>query len=245
MKNLNQARQEHPWGYHIALDRHEDYAYDRLEITPGQKINLRLFVKYFGAIYVVSGAGKLSSGDISTDLDAEGQNNFLSYYPTLEEMSIATREGIILQIVSIDDYPKILRERYRVDKSQAWGPGGEELWLQHNERFCFKRIVLPAGRVTSLQYHEQKYETNFIAQGLAQVYRGKNVGTREATKIALEVIEAGPGDFFGVPTGLVHRVEALTDLVLLEASTTHVDDVIRIEDATGRGSGRINSEHRS
>ena len=75
------------------------------------------------------------------------------------------------------------------------------------------------------------------------MFKGSNLGELRATKAALEVTEVGPEDFFSVPVGLVHRVEALTDLVLLEASTTHVDDVIRLEDATNRGDGKIASEH--
>ena len=35
----------------------------------------------------------------------------------------------------------------------------------------------------------------------------------------------------------------IEEVILLEASTPEVDDVIRIEDDTLRGDGRINSEH--
>ena len=37
-----------------------------------------------------------------------------------------------------------------------------------------------------------------------------------------------------LPAGMRHRVEALTDVVLLEASTTELDDVVRLEDRYGR-----------
>jgi mannose-6-phosphate isomerase len=43
----------------------------------------------------------------------------------------------------------------------------------------------------------------------------------------------------------VHRVEAITDLILVEVSTPELDDVVRIEDDMGRGSGRIEAEHLS
>jgi hypothetical protein len=38
-------------------------------------------------------------------------------------------------------------------------------------------------------------------------------------------------------------VVAITDVVLMEVSTPHVDDVVRIEDDTNRPDGRIESEH--
>jgi len=46
-----------------------------------------------------------------------------------------------------------------------------------------------------------------------------------------------------VPPNAVHRVEALTDIVLYETSTPHLDDVIRIQDDAARKNGRILTEH--
>jgi mannose-6-phosphate isomerase len=34
--------------------------------------------------------------------------------------------------------------------------------------------------------------------------------------------------------GTVHRMEAITDVDILEASTPHLDDVVRLEDRYGR-----------
>jgi hypothetical protein len=42
----------------------------------------------------------------------------------------------------------------------------------------------------------------------------------------------------------IHRIEAKTNIVLFEASTPHLNDVIRILDDTNREDGRINFEHR-
>ncbi len=248
MINLSQVREEHTWGVYFPLDQHTDYRYARFEIGAGQEGDIRPHVERFGALYVVSGLGRVSCKGLSSVLNAGGSEFFA--FRRLDEIRISTEGGMILQGISVDDDPEVLREGYRVDKSTAWGPGGEELWLQWTARNCFKRIVLPAGRITSLQYHRQKYETNFIQEGRARIYRGPLIEraspeeTLTATKGGLEIVEGGPGDFFPVPVGLVHRVEALTDLVLLEASTTHVDDVVRLEDATGRGDGRIASEHK-
>ena len=52
------------------------------------------------------------------------------------------------------------------------------------------------------------------------------------------------GDFFTVEPPKKHRVMAITDIILQEVSTPEVDDVIRISDDSGRGSGKIEHEHK-
>jgi quercetin dioxygenase-like cupin family protein len=44
----------------------------------------------------------------------------------------------------------------------------------------------------------------------------------------------GPGAAFHYAPGTVHRVTALEDTTILEVSTPHLDDVVRLEDAYGR-----------
>ena len=51
------------------------------------------------------------------------------------------------------------------------------------------------------------------------------------------------GAIWSIPPMKKHRIITLEEVILLEASTPEVDDVIRIEDDTLRGDGRINSEH--
>ena len=50
----------------------------------------------------------------------------------------------------------------------------------------------------------------------------------------LETVEIGPGDAFRYRPGTVHRVTAIEDLTVLEVSTPHLDDVVRLEDRYGR-----------
>ena len=45
----------------------------------------------------------------------------------------------------------------------------------------------------------------------------------------------GPGACFRFRPGTVHRVTALEDTTILEVSTPHLDDVVRLEDRYGRG----------
>ena len=44
----------------------------------------------------------------------------------------------------------------------------------------------------------------------------------------------GPGAAFHYTPGTVHRVTALEDTTIVEVSTAHPDDVVRLEDRYGR-----------
>ena len=115
-------------------------------------------------------------------------------------------------------------------------PWGKEIWLELNDKYCYKRIYINAGTRTSYQYHENKLETNYIIDGKAEVWLEDDNGIVEKKVM-------GKDEYFTVAPPKKHRVIALTDLILQEVSTPEVDDVIRIEDDSDRGDGRLNSEH--
>jgi len=117
---------------------------------------------------------------------------------------------------------------------------GEERWLvAENSPFGFKVIHVKAGERTSLQYHEKKEEANLILRGEGTLYFADRVGNEILTRALL------PGDIVHVRPGAVHRIEASTDITLVEVSTPELDDVIRLSDDFGRGNGRISAEHES
>tara|TARA_Y100000310_G_scaffold145370_1_gene144706 strand:- start:277 stop:2190 length:1914 start_codon:yes stop_codon:yes gene_type:complete len=115
-------------------------------------------------------------------------------------------------------------------------PWGKEIWLELNDKYCYKRIHINKGYKTSFQYHEKKVETNYIIDGKAEVWLENDHGTIEKTVMT-------SGEHFTVMPPRKHRVIALTDLILQEVSTPEVDDVIRIQDDTNRDNGRIRTEH--
>jgi len=115
-------------------------------------------------------------------------------------------------------------------------PWGKEVWLELNDKYCYKRIYINAGTRTSYQYHINKLETNYIIDGKAEVWLENDEGV-------VEKKEMKKNDFFTVIPPRKHRVIAITDLILQEVSTPEVDDVIRIEDDESRGDGKILSEH--
>ncbi len=110
----------------------------------------------------------------------------------------------------------------RVDK-----PWGHELIWAHTDRYVGKILHINAGESLSLQYHERKDET-------IHVLRGTMIFLIGAEGDELQQVELGEGESFRVEPGTRHRMEALTDCDLLEASTPELDDVVRLEDRYGR-----------
>ena len=113
-------------------------------------------------------------------------------------------------------------EPRRIDK-----PWGHELIWAETEHYVGKMLMVVAGRALSLQYHEHKDESWLVQSGRAQLELGEVGGS-------LAACEIGPGDAFRYRPGTVHRVTALEDLEIVEVSTPHLDDVVRLDDRYGR-----------
>jgi mannose-6-phosphate isomerase len=116
-----------------------------------------------------------------------------------------------------------VRPVQRVDK--PWGH--EEVFALCEGKFCGKTLHVKAGHALSLQYHRQKEETIAVQSGFARLEVGR-------ADEALETFELRAGDCVHLEPGVRHRVTALTDLVVLEASTTELTDVVRLADRYGR-----------
>jgi mannose-6-phosphate isomerase-like protein (cupin superfamily) len=113
----------------------------------------------------------------------------------------------------------------KVDK-----PWGYELHWAKTDRYVGKVIHVNAGHALSLQYHNVKDETIFLWSGrlLFEIQEGDRLTKREMK----------PGDRVHIRPGTVHRMTAIEDSDILEASTPELDDVVRLEDRYGRaGSG--------
>ena len=85
-----------------------------------------------------------------------------------------------------------------------------------------KILEVKKGCALSLQKHERKIETMYLQSGRIRYH---------FNGIEFEFL---PGSCLTIRPGDVHRVEALEDSVILEVSTPHLDDVIRLEDRYGR-----------
>jgi len=115
------------------------------------------------------------------------------------------------------------QEVTRVDK-----PWGYELIWAVTGTYVGKVLFVKAGQSLSLQFHREKEENWLVQSGRAKVELG------EAGESVLKEEVVGPGAAFHYPPGTVHRVTALEDTTILEVSTPHLDDVVRLEDAYGR-----------
>ena len=107
-------------------------------------------------------------------------------------------------------------------------PWGYELIWALTDVYCGKLLFVRAGHSLSLQFHRQKDESWFVQSGRAKLELGE-VG---ASMLHEEVI--APGAAFHYAPGTVHRVTAIEDTTILEVSTPHLDDVVRLDDAYGR-----------
>jgi mannose-6-phosphate isomerase len=114
-------------------------------------------------------------------------------------------------------------EARRVDK-----PWGYELIWAETDDYVGKLLFVKAGESLSLQFHNVKDESWLVEQGRAKL----ELGSAGDAMLNQEVI--GPGATFRFRPGTVHRVTAIEDTTILEVSTPHLEDVVRLEDRYGR-----------
>jgi quercetin dioxygenase-like cupin family protein len=107
-------------------------------------------------------------------------------------------------------------------------PWGHEIIWAHTDAYVGKILHIKAGQALSVQYHNVKDETVYLLNGELR-YWVQLDGRNE-----LEDQRLRPGDAFRITPGTVHYMEAVTDCDVLEASTPHLDDVVRLKDRYGR-----------
>lgn len=125
-------------------------------------------------------------------------------------------------------------------------PWGYEVWINgENSEYSLKKILLNKGCRTSLQFHRKKRETNLVLVGEFEFtfLKDSNETFSEHTHPeTISILLSGPVAIDIEPMNL-HRISALSDLIMYEASSPELDDVIRVSDDNKRGNGRISSEH--
>jgi mannose-6-phosphate isomerase len=107
--------------------------------------------------------------------------------------------------------------------SKPWGH--ETIWAQ-TDSYVGKILHINAGHSLSVQYHNVKDETVYLLSGQL-IYRVWDGDTPR--DVGLKI-----GDAFRITPKTVHQMEAVTDCDILEVSTPHLDDVIRLKDRYGR-----------
>jgi mannose-6-phosphate isomerase-like protein (cupin superfamily) len=133
-------------------------------------------------------------------------------------------------------------DHYKVSK-----PWGHELWLNgEHPAYVLKEVFIRSGNRTSLQYHHFKEETNLLVSGTATlVYKAASeIANDDAREPHLGQAKLHAPSFVHIVPEVLHRLIADSDVLLYEASTPHLDDVVRVQDDSGRAHGRIEREHR-
>ena len=119
-------------------------------------------------------------------------------------------------------------DRFAFQPEKVEKPWGWELIWARADDYVGKILFVRAGHSLSLQFHREKDESWYVQSGRAELQLGE-VGKAVLTR---EVV--GPGACFRYRPDTVHRVAALEDTTILEVSTPHLDDVVRLEDRYGR-----------
>jgi len=120
----------------------------------------------------------------------------------------------------------VVRPPEHVDK--PWGH--EEIFALVEGAYVGKLLFVNAGESLSLQYHHVKDETIALVSGQVEIDLGASVDM-------LRAVSLSPGDSVHVLPGLLHRLRAVEDSVLVEASTADPgwrEDIVRLEDRYGR-----------
>jgi mannose-6-phosphate isomerase-like protein (cupin superfamily) len=110
--------------------------------------------------------------------------------------------------------------------------GHEEIWAL-TDKYVGKILHILSGHKLSLQYHIKKEETFRILNGTMDLQIGSGMNE--------QILRMNSGDIFHCPPGTIHRMIALTDVDILEVSTTELDDVVRLEDSYGRANPPVNN----
>ena len=102
-------------------------------------------------------------------------------------------------------------------------PWGKEEIIEINEKYMVKKLTMWKEHRCSLQFHNHKKETIYVLSGKLRIVSGPNQNNLKE-KIYLA------GDSITITPGTVHRMEGVEDSVYLEASTSEMNDVVRLVD---------------
>ncbi len=157
-------------------------------------------------------------------------NNLIEYVEKLVQTTTSTKGHLFPKGMTVNGFG----QAKKVTK-----PWGFELWLSDasDTPYALKIIYVKKGTKTSLQLHNEKSEHNCVLSGTISLHY-QNPKTESIDQVTL-----GPGHVIKILPETIHRIEALTDVVLVEASSNQLYDVVRLKDDYRRPSGKIDSEH--
>ena len=153
------------------------------------------------------------------DWSFETQNQLTEWGVKYHELHFGKPAGDLYiddKCINVNQWVPDLHYQASVDK--IWG---KEYLLTKNDKYAFKRLEINPGRHISLQYHNYKHETWHIVEGHGIAFFDENP----------EGVPIYPGYTAVIPPGRIHQAFAAADskLVIIEASTTELEDIVRLE----------------
>jgi len=96
--------------------------------------------------------------------------------------------------------------------SKVWG---SEKWIENNDHYCLKEMVLFKNACCSYHWHPVKDETFYVVVGEMRLIIGSSLYT------------LGPGDSKRIWPGFRHTFFGVETCSFIEVSTTHSDADVR------------------
>jgi hypothetical protein len=106
-------------------------------------------------------------------------------------------------------------------------PWGYEIWYAWTDQYVGKIIHVNRGGKLSRLYHLQKDVTSYLLKGKLRLTKGPDADH-------LTITEIDAGHQWRNRPGEIHTIEGVEDSDVLEVSTPHLDDVVRLKDNYGR-----------
>lgn len=129
----------------------------------------------------------------------------------------------------MSDLPQV---RVLLPKDMGERPWGSELLVAHGAGYIGKVMVMQAGKAGGLQKHAEKDETSYLVEGAAWVYT--DTGDGQLSRFLWQ-----EGTAIHIPPGAVHKVEAIEDCLIFEASNPVFHDRIKLESLYGLEEGGL------
>lgn len=134
------------------------------------------------------------------------------------------RAAIFTSVRYEDNEARESYQDYRLKALKVEKTWGYEKIHFNTPLYCMKELIIIKGQSTSIHFHEIKEESLMCVKGKVRVYI--------YNKDFNNYIDLDASDFqnaIQIKPGIVHRIEALEDCIIVEASTFSKDsDSIRI-----------------
>ncbi len=119
---------------------------------------------------------------------------------------------------------KIKFPKIKTAGKRPWGK--EEILAIIPKKISLKLLKIKKGSKGGLQYHRKKNECGYLLKGKLLIRYDDGKG-----KLQEKIIKSGTS--FHFPPGAVHQEQAITYCEIIEASTPHFNDRVRVEKKYG------------